>query len=240
MHPSESGRRTILSRPTQIDRRLALTLGARLVGGAILAAGVTGVGARRVAADDRTITLAGAASRLTASPGSASAEGAIAAAAATRGMARVQATAALAGAQSDGESFAHGAAALAAADPNRGAITQSAAATASALAPEENTGPVSPRAIAAAPAASSSGKGGRSGGGGVRRLRGGGVIGTGRQRQRGRQRDRVNKLPIAGVGDNAPTASSLFGVASGIAAVGAFFLRRASNDNSVRTTETGV
>lgn len=236
-----SERRNALSPPISATRRGLVIRAARLAGGGILAAAGASITAGRVAAEDHTITLAGAASRLTVSPGAAAAQGAIASAAADRGQARVQAASALAGADSGGETFAHAAAALVAADPNRGAITQSAATTASALAAEDHAGDrvAAPRTIASAPGAPGAGRGGRGGGraagGGVRRLRGGGVIGSGRSRQRTRQRDRVGKLPVAGVGDSAPaTTASLFGFASGVAALGAFILRRADSVDAVQ------
>jgi hypothetical protein len=221
------------------SRRALMTQALRFSAGLALAGGASGLLVRGAGAQDGSITLTAGGAELFVSPGEAAATGAVASAAATRGLARVQAAAALAGADSGGETFAEGAASLVAADPDRGAVAQSAATVASALREDDGTGAtpqraVTPPKVAAAP----SGRAGRGGGGrAARGGRGGGgrsIEGGGRRRRR----DQVATLPVAGAGIAPRPEATLFGLASVAAGAGALLLRL--RGESLELTGRGV
>jgi hypothetical protein len=219
--------------PSQVNRRALVGWAAKVATGTLTATIPGGRFVQEALADDDDVVILSAASgtQVSASPGSAIARSAAAEAAAARGMARVQAAAALAEADSDDGAIAQGAAAVAAADPDQGAIAQSAAAVASASSQDgvAEAPPSAPRAVAPAP-----GGGGGSRGGGGRRVRGGGGerIRGGRRTgravggERARRRDRPESLPSAGIGQlEQSSLPSLFTIASAVAALGAVVLR---------------
>jgi hypothetical protein len=225
-----------------IHRRKLVSQAAMLAGGATLAAYLPGIPWTRVAsAQDDTITLTASAAEVSASPGSAVARSAVAEAAATRGAARVLAAAALASADSDGFAIARGAAASAAADPAQGAIAQGATATANAASAAEDRAaaapaPQRPAEFVVRRAAAPAGRGGARTRG--RRVRGGPSVGGGRRAAsagrarasrgggRERQRNRVGRVPSAGIGsEQSQGLAGLFAAASGIAGVAAMMLR---------------
>lgn len=201
------------------SRREVLGGAMRLSAGVAMAGLASGSLARTAGAQDGSMTLTAGAAELFVSPGEAAATGAVASAAATRGLARVQAAAALAGADRDGETFAEGSRSLVAADPDRGAVSQSAVTVASALREEESP--------AAAPAKLGPAFGGR-GTRGRARAAPGGRGGSGRTIQGGggrRRRSQVATLPAAGIGNSPGSGSTLAGLASVAAGAGALLLR---------------
>lgn len=220
------------ARPGQAttSRRVLVALGAKLVGGSAMAALPVGGMVRGAAAQDDSVILVAGAAEIGASPGSAFARSAAAEAAAARGAARVQSAAALAEADGDDGAITQSPVAFAAADPDQGAVAQSAVAVASASSQDDDDrdGAFKAPAKAIAPARGgrrAGGGGGRGGGRGMRRAMRVGRGGGGRDRA-GR-RDRVGRLPSAGIGslENGPLAS-LFAAASAAAGLGAVLLRR--------------
>jgi hypothetical protein len=146
-----------------------------------------------------------------------------------RGAARVEAAAALAGADREG-AIAQGAAATAAAEPDAGALAQSAIAVTSASTEDGDDGGGKGRAALSYP--SPRGGGGDGGRGGGRRVRGGGGGRGGGGRGGGR--DRIASLPATGSGLTPSTPlSSLLAAASAAAALGAFAVRSRQQSDDV-------
>jgi len=172
-------------------RRTAICGTAKFIAGAALTMIPSSRWVQTTTAQDDAVTLIADNAQVSASAGSATAQGAIAEAVAARGAARAEAAAALAA--SDHGASTQGAAALAAAEPDGGAVTQSAVAVASASSEDDNPSvPDSkgaPRVIT--PAGSGGGGGGSRSGG--RRMRAG--IGGDSGRDRGRRRKGPASLP---------------------------------------------
>jgi hypothetical protein len=220
--------------PSQVNRRALVGWAAKVATGTLTATIPGGRFVQEALADDDDVVI------LTA----AIARSAAAEAAAARGMARVQAAAALAEADSDDGAIAQGAAAVAAADPDQGAIAQSAAAVASASSQDDvaEAPPSAPRAVAPAPGGGGVGRGGggrRVRGGGGERIRGGRRTGRAVGGERARRRDRPESLPSAGIGQlEQSSLPSLFTIASAVAALGAVVLR--DRDATARAAEVVV
>jgi hypothetical protein len=206
-----------------ISRRAAIRGTAKFIAGAALAMIPSSRWVQTTTAQDDAVTLIADNAQVSASPGSATARGAIAEAVAERGAARAEAAAALAEAESDHGAIAQGAAAMAAAEPDGGAVAQSAVAVASASSEDDNASKLvskgAPRVIT--PAGSGGGGGSRGGGRGMRA-----GIGGDRGRDRGRRRKGPASLPSVGIGLEQPRPlTSMLSMASAAAAAGAAILR---------------
>lgn len=197
---------------------------AKVFAGAMIAGTLPLAKTEPTSAQEDIITLAGAASELTAAPGAASARGAAAEAVAAQGAARADAAAALAEARSGEGAIAMGAAAASAAEPDQGALARGAMASTSASNQTDGFAASDRGGGGKAPAYSFARRGGGGRGGG-RRVRG--VGGAGGRR---RQRHRVDRLPATGTSGvrHAPPAAIL-GLASAAAALGALLLRQSSD-----------
>lgn len=206
MHTARGFRKHLPGFSRSISRREVVAGTARVTVGSVLAALTVRHSMQRAVAQDDTVTLAGAASEVSARPGAAAATAAAQEAVAERGAARVQAAAALAHGDSEDGATTQSPVAAAIANPDEGAIAQGALAVAEAVTGDGESSPAY--------------------GGRAPRSRGRKIRGRGKKAK-------VKKLPATGSGPGPLSLSSLLAAGAVLAAGGAAASRVCATPDAV-------